>query len=521
MGPEELAIIMSPQFINATFRAGEDWYHDLVARNQEVQRRYSFEAANAQYQIVNQQILDKWRRQNEEWRRHTQTIADQSNERIAQSDRIQAEIRENHNKELRARQQSDRDLHAMTALCSKKDAAITQLQTDLAGVRGSLGAAQDEIARERQSLAASREEVERTQSALQAAQNALAHERQSHASMRSHAGRLTFDLWITGNDCNCLRAKLKETEDVVSSLEASRREAALVTQSVEAAGTTVMYVTAQAMEAWAAQGKASMLDNLMTSHFKAAGQPMTMREYLWFATLIKEMKGRNISDRLIAERCPVDGIEDFLVRDVAISEDKVETDNGRDIFLGWIVVDGVCHPFGAETKRRCMQMMAGFIRGIPEEHALCEKEPRRRESDIELLMSDKDIDPDKIDRLFWLTFGTIVRCQNTKISGFMAPCKATVHGGKFQGGLSVAIADDGNEFSALVSFDEDGARSWLAGHVAEKVGPALGRPGLSIQEARSLMKTDTRPSPVVDVLPLTVSVMVEMRLRAAALVAAG
>ncbi len=72
MGPEELAIITSPQFINATFSAGENWHHGMVARAREAQvlsqRRHSFEAANAQYALVNQQILEGARQQNEKWK---------------------------------------------------------------------------------------------------------------------------------------------------------------------------------------------------------------------------------------------------------------------------------------------------------------------------------------------------------------------------------------------------------------------------------------------------------------------
>ena len=264
MGPEELAIIMSPQFINATFRAGEDWYHAMVARNQEIQRRNSFEAANAQYAIVNQQLLYRLRRQNDDWRRHAETIVQQSDERVSQEKRLYAKLLETYRVELYARRKNVSELKGMTALCSEKDAAITRLQTDLAGVRGSLGAAQEEIACERQSLVSVRDEGRKTPSALQAAQEALAHEQQSHASARDETARTQSALQAGQGDRDRLQDGLKKAEGAVSALEASQREAALVTQAVEAAGMTVMDVTAQAMEAWAGQGKPSMLDNLMT-----------------------------------------------------------------------------------------------------------------------------------------------------------------------------------------------------------------------------------------------------------------
>jgi hypothetical protein len=273
-----------------------------------------------------------------------------------------------------------------------------------------------------------------------------------------------------------------------------------------------------------------MLDNLMTSHFKAGNQPMTMREYLWFATLIKEMKGRNVPDHLIRERCKVDGIEDFLARHPDISDVRVDA---KEIYVGWFVIDGVCRPFGAETKRRCMQMMAGFVGEMAAKHAAHEKRyPEVAElsphwfsgvyitPDIELLMSNKEIDPDRIDLFFGQAIQAYMRDPNVKISGFMAPSRATIHGGKSHGNLSVAIVDDGNAFAAMVSTDEAGARSWLARHIADEVGPALGKPGLSIDGARALMTTDACPSPVVDVLPLTVSAAMEMSTTVAGLGAA-
>lgn len=260
---------------------------------------------------------------------------------------------------------------------------------------------------------------------------------------------------------------------------------------------------------------------------------MTMREYLWFATLIKEMKSRSIPDRLIVERSPVDGIaasngiEDFLARDVAISEKKKDAPGGRDIYVGWLVVDGACYPFGAESKRRCMQMMAGFIGEMAKKHAEHEKQyPELAElspywfsgvytsPDIELLMSGKDIDPDKIDLFFGRAIQAYLTDPNVKISAFTVPGRTLVVGGCSQT-LFAAISDDGNAFSAIVSTEQAGAQAWLAGHIANEVGPALGRPGLSIEEARTLMTTDACPTPVVDVLPLTVSDGIEMRLKLA------
>lgn len=301
MGPEELAIITNPQFINATFRAGENWYNGLVAHVREAEElarhKHSYEVANANFARVNRELLEGARRQNEKWKRDTEDLMVQINKRIATDVRLYKELDRDHTEEVELRRKTARELRAMTALCSERDASISQLQTDLAGLHGALKATQESLAHERQMVEAKRDEVGKVQSSLQ----------------------------IVQNERDRLREGLKKSEGAVSALEESQREAALVTKAVEAAGMTVMYVTAQSMEAWISQGKAPMLDNLTTSHFKAGGQPMTVREYLWFATLIKEMKTRCIPDRLIAERCPVDGIEDFLARTVTISEDKVET----------------------------------------------------------------------------------------------------------------------------------------------------------------------------------------------------
>jgi hypothetical protein len=175
-----------------------------------------------------------------------------------------------------------------------------------------------------------------------------------------------------------------------------------------------------------------------------------------------------------------------------------------------------------------MQMMAGFIGEMAKKHAEHEKQyPELAElspywfsgvytsPDIELLMSGKDIDPDKIDLFFGRAIQAYLTDPNVKISAFTVPGRTLVVGGYSQTNLFAAISDDGNAFSAIVSTDEAGARSWLAGHIADEVGPALGRPGLSIEEARALMTTDACPTPVVDVLPLTVSDGIEMRLKLA------
>lgn len=300
MGPEELAIITNPQFINATFQAGENWYHGMVARAQEAnrlaQRRNSFEAANAQYAIVNQQILAGARQQNEKWKAFANDLVKKHDEYAVLAKRLVDENEAALNDEMNLKRAAMRQLAEEKARSAEKDVGIAQLQNDLAGVRGTLAATQE----------------------------SLTYERQNSAAIAAESGTVKAALQVSEGSRESVLAELKMASEKVAYLEVQRRNAMSVTLAVEAAGMAVMYATAQAMESWAAQGKAPMLDNLMTSHFKDGGQPMTMREYLWFATLIKEMRERNIPYYLIHCRCKVDGIEDFLERNPHISEVKAD-----------------------------------------------------------------------------------------------------------------------------------------------------------------------------------------------------
>lgn len=300
MGPEELAIITNPQFINATFQAGENWYHGMVAQAREAarlsQERNSFVEANNRLVAVNSQLITQGRQQNEKWKAFANDLVKKHDEYAVLAKRLLDEKTAALRSEVFSGCAMERQLNEEKASSAEKDAGIARLQNDLAGVRGT----------------------------LEATQESLTYERQNSAAIATESGKVKAALQASEGSRESALAELKEAGEKVTSLEAQRRDADLVTQAVEAAGMTVMYVTAQAMESWIGQGKAPMLDNLMTSLFKAGGQPMTMREYLWFATLIKEMKGRNVPDFLIRDRCKVDGIEDFLARNPHISEEKVD-----------------------------------------------------------------------------------------------------------------------------------------------------------------------------------------------------
>lgn len=349
MGPEELAIITNPGFINATFSAGENWFHNLVARAEEAERlarrKNSFEAANAELALVNRELLNKSQEQNARWKRYADGL-------VANIQALQAKMA-NDAQSLKDERRADMDVlgrvvderdalqEQFGALKTETSATISQLQGDLSGARGALTATQSSLDHERRSLSATQTDLgnvrvalhategdrQRLQSNLHLAEDALekagVYIKALKAASRDNALAAEADRQRLQSQVEVAEGTLRGTVTHITALEAERRDNALAAQAIEAAGMTVMYVTAQAMEAWAAQGKAPMLDNLMTSHAKAGGKPMTMREYLWFATLIKEMKARDVPDHLIRARCPVDGIDDFLARKADVSDQKV------------------------------------------------------------------------------------------------------------------------------------------------------------------------------------------------------
>ena len=153
MGPEELAIITNPQFINATFSAGENWYHGMVARAREAQalsqRRNSFEAANAQYALVNQQILEGARQQNEKWKAFANDLVKKHDEYAVLAKRLVDENEAALFAELDLKRAAMRQLTEEKARSAEKDASIARLQIELAEVRATLAATKDALDYER------------------------------------------------------------------------------------------------------------------------------------------------------------------------------------------------------------------------------------------------------------------------------------------------------------------------------------------------------------------------------------
>lgn len=322
MGPEELSIIMSPQFINATFRAGEDWYNSLRERAQEAEafarRRNAFEAANAKLVAVNRQLVDRSQRQNAEWKRHTENIVTQFNARVAHDERAYSELRASHSAVVADRQARMHELSAMTAVSAGKDTTISNLQSDLSAVRASLNAMQEALVHERQSVATLREENKNLQIALQDAlkesDRLSGHNQSLLAALRDNK----HDYATLKSELELSQCRLEKAHTHILELEAARRDADLADEATNAAVSSVMMIMALIIPIWTAQGKTSLFENPVTSHTRLDGQPVTLREYLWFSTLLREMAARNVPDHLIHARCPVDERDDFLTRPVAI-----------------------------------------------------------------------------------------------------------------------------------------------------------------------------------------------------------
>jgi chromosome segregation ATPase len=324
MGPEELSLIMSPQFINATFRAGEDWYNNLRERAEEAEafarRRNAFEAANAQYAIVNRQILNEAQRHNAEWKRHTENIVAQFNEQVAHDERAYAELRASHSAVVADRQATMHELSAMTAVSSGKDTTISNLQSELAALRASLNALHEALDQERQSVTTLGEENKSLQVTLQDARQESdrlsGHNQSLLAALRDadHGyGTLKSDLELS-------QGRLEYAQAYIVEQEAARRDRDLADDATSAAVSSVMMIMAQVMSLWAVQGKTSLFENPVTSHTGLNGQPLTLRDYLWLSTLVREMQTRNVPDRLIRARCPVKDIEVFLTQRISITE---------------------------------------------------------------------------------------------------------------------------------------------------------------------------------------------------------
>ena len=153
MGPEELAIITNPQFINATFQAGENWYHGMVARARDAarlaQERNSFVEANNHLVAVNSQLIAQGRQQNEKWKAFANDLVKKHDEYAVLAKRLVDENEAALFAELDLKRAAMRQLTEEKARSAEKDASIARLQIELAEVRATLAATKDALDYER------------------------------------------------------------------------------------------------------------------------------------------------------------------------------------------------------------------------------------------------------------------------------------------------------------------------------------------------------------------------------------
>ncbi|PAK78903.1 hypothetical protein [Acetobacter fabarum] len=326
MGPEELAIITNPQFINATFQAGENWYHGMIARAREAealaQRRNSFEAANAQFTVVNRQLLEGARQQNEKWKTFANDLVRKHDAYAVLARRLLDETKAYLNDSLNAERACKRELIAEKEKSAEKDSSISQLHTDLAGVRGSLAATQESLSYERQKVAALQAENEKLRAALSAAESDRQRLHEDNAAFLSAADHFEQKCKDLESDLERSQQALQEGEAEHLSLSHDLQNAHLVNEALSSASLSVLPLMEQTRGLWAAQNKPSMMENSLASHCRTDGQPLTVREYLWFATLMREMVARNIPDHLVSTYCPVAQRGDFLTCPVTIKEKR-------------------------------------------------------------------------------------------------------------------------------------------------------------------------------------------------------
>lgn len=153
MGPEELAIITNPQFINATFQAGESWYHGMVAQAREAarlsQERNSFVEANNRLVAVNSQLIAQGRQQNEKWKAFANDLVKKHDEYAVMAKRLVDGKAAALTDETNLKRAAMRQLTEEKARSAEKDASIARLQIELAEVRATLAATKDALDYER------------------------------------------------------------------------------------------------------------------------------------------------------------------------------------------------------------------------------------------------------------------------------------------------------------------------------------------------------------------------------------
>lgn len=197
-----------------------------------------------------------------------------------------------------------------------------------------------------------------------------------------------------------------------------------------------------------------------------------------------------------------------------------------NLHAGWLTVDGQCYPFGAETKRRCLQMIAQFICSMAEMHA----EDQRKypdtallcpywysgvytNSEIRRLASDETLDPDMLDDMMQHALDDYFSNPDIKITALVSPLLVPVVGQTVGDTLFIAMLDKDHDFAGYVTTEEEVAERWLTEYVAQVFGPSVGKPGMSVDAAKKYLKGKG----LIHICPLPLSPNLKMVLSLAAL----
>lgn len=197
-----------------------------------------------------------------------------------------------------------------------------------------------------------------------------------------------------------------------------------------------------------------------------------------------------------------------------------------NLYAGWLTVDGQCYPFGAETKRRCLQMIAQFICSMAEMHA----EDQRKypdtallcpywysgvytNSEIRRLASDETLDPDMLDDMMQHALDDYFSNPDIKITALVSPLLVPVVGQTVGDTLFIAMLDKDHDFAGYVTTEEEVAERWLTEYVAQVFGPSVGKPGMSVDAAKKYLEGKG----LIHICPLPLSPNLKMVLSLAAL----
>ncbi|MFT8670891.1 MAG: hypothetical protein ABF802_06275 [Acetobacter orientalis] len=326
MGPEELAIIMSPQFINATFRAGEDWYYGMLARTQEANRlaqhRHSFEVANARYAVVNHQLLHDAREQNAKWKAFANDLVRKHDDYAVLARRLLDEEIAGRKAETNAKRAVEQQLADEKSRSADKDNEIAQLKQDWNWFSNTLDTTHAALTAEQQKVAALQAENEKLRATLSAAESDRQRLHEDNAAFLSAADHFEQKCKDLNSDLTRSQQALHEEEAEHLNLSHDLKNVHLVNEALSSASLLAMVLMEQTHALWAAQGKPSMMEHSLGSHYHVDGHPLTVREYLWFATLMREMTAHNVPDHLVSAHCPVAQRGDFLTRPITIQEKR-------------------------------------------------------------------------------------------------------------------------------------------------------------------------------------------------------